>query len=246
MAIPLIGITTSRTLNQAGYPLISVAEAYVQALIQAGAAPLLIPASNSIQALPELLHRLDGILFSGGGDIDPARFGGEPHPKVYGVDVDRDRLELALLAEAVATKLPFLGICRGCQVVNVGLGGTLYTDIASQRPDALKHDYFPDWPRDYLAHNVQIDQDSRLAHILDLTEMQVNSLHHQGVSRLAPGLRAVAYAPDRLVEALELPGHPFGLAVQWHPEALIALAPIQALFRAFVEATSKNRALSDP
>jgi putative glutamine amidotransferase len=116
------------------------------------------------------------------------------------------------------------------------MGGTLYEHILDQHAGSLQHQYYPDWPRDYLAHDVKIDGDSRLGRLLTRTDFKVNSLHHQGVKRLAPDLRASAYAPDGIVEALELPDYPFGLAVQWHPESLPNEKETRMLFSAFVEA----------
>ena len=238
---PLIGITASRTASPSGLPQFSVIEAYVRAVTQAGACPVLIPSGLSGNELDTILQRLDGVLFSGGGDIDPIYYGVEPHPKVGEVDPDRDRVELHLLHKVVQEAIPFLGICRGLQLVNVGLGGTLYADIGDQLPGAHNHDFYPGWPRDHLAHAVQVAQGSRLAGILSLKLAEVNSLHHQAVCQLAPGLLPTAYSPDGLVEAVELPDHPFGLAVQWHPEWLTAHAPMQALFRAFVAAAKMDR-----
>jgi putative glutamine amidotransferase len=127
------------------------------------------------------------------------------------------------------------------QLVNVGMGGSLYADIVDQVPGASKHDYFPDWGRDFLAHSVQVHQESKLAAILGEREVEVNSLHHQAVHQLATDLNPTAYSPDGLVEACELPGHPFGLAVQWHPEWLTAHTTMRALFRAFVEAANTRK-----
>jgi putative glutamine amidotransferase len=224
--------------------LIVVTEAYVQAITAAGGCPVLIPLGLPAELLNDLLARLDGILFTGGGDIDPAFYGVAPHPKVDGVDLDRDGVELHLLEKAVSQGVPFLGICRGLQLANVGLGGTLYADITAQRPGALRHDYYPDYPRDYPAHTVEVRSGSRLATILNGSHLNVNSLHHQGIDRLAPVLLPVASAPDGIVEAVELPEHPFGLAVQWHPEWLGAQAPMQALFQAFVKAAEGNSEFS--
>jgi putative glutamine amidotransferase len=190
-------------------------------------------------AVNELLPRLDGVLFSGGGDIDTQFFGAVNHPKVKGVDVERDRMEIYLLEKLVAQGKPFMGICRGLQLVNVGMGGSLYTDIADQVPGAAKHDYYPDWARDHLAHPVEIIPDTKLAGILGESVVEVNSLHHQGINKLAEGLLVSSYSPDGLVEAAELPSHPFGLAVQWHPEWLTAHAPMRALFRTFVDAADE-------
>ena len=131
---------------------------------------------------------------------------------------------------------PFLGICRGIQVINVALGGSLFTDIDDQLSNPLRHDWYPNVPRNYLAHPVTFVSDSRLAQILDGDVFEVNSLHHQGLERLAPGLRAVACAPDQLVEAVEIPGHPFGFGVQWHPEWLQEHQPQRQLFQALTQA----------
>ena len=238
---PLIGITAARTTSPSGLPQYSVVEAYVRAVSQAGACPLLIPSSLSENELDTILQRLDGVLFSGGGDIDPRYYGLEPHAKVGEVDPDRDRVELHLLQKVVQEAVPFLGICRGLQLVNVGLGGTLYADIGEQLLGAQNHDFSPGWPRDHLAHAVQVAQGSRLAAILGLKFAEVNSLHHQAVCQLAQGLLPTAYSLDGLVEAVELPEHPFGLAVQWHPEWLTAHASMRALFQAFVEAANVKR-----
>jgi putative glutamine amidotransferase len=236
---PLIGITTYRTTNESHHPILALGENYVQAVAQAGALPVLVPLGLPDDQVNGILVRLDGILFSGGGDIEPAAFGMESVPEVKSVDPDRDRVEIRLVKTALSEGLPFLGICRGLQVINVALGGSLYTHIADQHPQALKHDYSPDWPRDHLPHAVRVEPDSRLAAILRMKNPKVNSLHHQGVCHLAPGLQAVAWAPDTLIEAVELPGHPFGLGVQWHPEWLTAHTSMRTLFHAFVEAASR-------
>ena len=153
------------------------------------------------------------------------------------MDPDRDSVEFSLLEKTLQKSLPFLAICRGIQVLNVGLGGTLYIDVPSQISDALKHNYNPgEIPLDYLAHEVQLERGSCLAEIVGDSTVEVNSTHHQAIKDLAPGLRPVAYAPDELIEAVELNGYGFGLGVQWHPERLVAHAPMLALFRAFVEA----------
>jgi putative glutamine amidotransferase len=238
---PLIGITTARRLHAEVRSQIVITEAYVQAVAAAGGCPVMIPLGLSPELLENLLARLDGILFTGGGDIDPAFYGASPHPKVGDVDLDRDGVELYLLEKAVSQEVPFLGICRGLQLINVGLGGTLYADITAQRAGALRHDYYPDYPRDYLAHTVDVGTESRLTGILGNSEVEVNSLHHQGIDQLAPDLVQVAIAPDGIVEAVELPGHPFGLAVQWHPEWLGAHAPMRALFEAFVQVAESRR-----
>jgi putative glutamine amidotransferase len=236
MTYPVIGVTTMRRENSAGMSLVSLAEAYVEALTQAGACPVLIPNALSEAALDGLLSRLDGVLFTGGGDIETNHYQAVAHPKVSGVEPARDQLEINLLKRVVSHGKPFLGICRGLQLINVALGGTLYADIADQVPGADKHDYYPGWERDYLAHSVSVDQETRLAGILGESVVDVNSFHHQAVRQLAPDLVPTAYSPDGIMEACELPDHPFGLAVQWHPEWLTADAPMRGLFQVFVEA----------
>jgi putative glutamine amidotransferase len=243
MTYPVIGVTTMRRENSAGISLASLEEAYVDALAQASACPVLIPNALSEDALDGLLPRLDGVLFTGGGDIETSYYSEEAHPKVSSVEPARDRLELILLKRVVQSGKPFLGICRGLQLINVGLGGTLYADIADQVPGAAKHDYYPDWKRDYLAHPVEVDQDARLAGILGGRVVEVNSLHHQAVRQLAPDLVLTAGSPDGIVEAVELPDHPFGLAVQWHPEWLTTHAPMRALFNAFSDAARERNQL---
>jgi putative glutamine amidotransferase len=155
------------------------------------------------------------------------------------VDLERDSIELSLLDSFINTGKPFLGICRGFQMINIGLGGTLYTDIEDQKPGALKHDYYPNYPRTYLAHKVEVKGGTRLAKILGETDILVNSLHHQGAKDLPAGLIQSAWAPDGLVESVELPDHPFGLAVQWHPEWLMDQPIMGRLFSALVEAANK-------
>ncbi|MEW5872901.1 MAG: gamma-glutamyl-gamma-aminobutyrate hydrolase family protein [Chloroflexota bacterium] len=239
MRTPLIGLTTYRSLNQQGYPQFSQSEAYTSALAQAGACPVMIPLGLPEAALQALLARLDGVLFTGGGDVDPERYGNPQHPLVAGVDSDRDQLEIDLAQQLARSGKPFLGICRGLQVINVALGGSLYEDLLEQHPNSLKHQFYPDWPRQHLAHAVQVEPGSRLAEILGASNAQVNSLHHQGIQRLAAGLSLTARAPDGVIEAFEMPGHPFGLAVQWHPENLQDHAPMRALFQAFVGAAGE-------
>jgi putative glutamine amidotransferase len=236
MKTPLIGITTYRTTNEANNSIIALGENYVQAVSQGGGLPVLVPLGLSEERLRDLVARLDGILFSGGGDIDPSIYGAETIPEVKNMDPDRDRVEIQLVRDVVSKGLPFLGICRGLQVINVALGGTLYTHIDDQHPQALKHDYYQDWPRNHLAHAVKIAPDSQLVELFRSTDPETNSLHHQGICDLAPDLQATAWTADMLIEAIEVPDHPFGLAVQWHPEWLMEHAPMRALFQAFVKA----------
>jgi putative glutamine amidotransferase len=242
MQPPLIGITTSRIRLRSGAVVHGATETYLKALARAGAHPVLLPLGLPEAALTALLARLDGILFTGGGDVHPQRYGSRLIPEVNSIDEDRDRVEIHLLQETVARQTPFLGICRGLQVINVALGGTLYEDIPAQHPDAIKHDYFTEagWPRDHAAHAVDLEPGSRIAALLEMRSLTVNSLHHQGVRELAPGLLAAAYAPDGVLEAFELPTQPFGLAVQWHPECLPDDPTQCRLFEAFVRSAGET------
>ena len=241
MFAPLIGITSGRESENGPVRHISVSEAYIQAVIRAGGLPVIVPTGLPERDFEGLRSHLDGLLLTGGGDIDPARFAGRAHARIYDVDRERDNLEIGLAQLAVRSKWPFLAICRGIQVLNVALGGSLYTDIADQFPNALRHDYYPDWPRDHNAHLIRVTPGSQLAGILGTTTFPANSLHHQGLDKVAPGLCPVAFAPDNLVEAVELiDSHPFGFGVQWHPEWLPDSAAMQALFQAFVQASTSN------
>jgi putative glutamine amidotransferase len=236
MSTPVIGLTTYNQENKYGFPIAALMHKYIAAIIEAGGAALLIPSGLTGQAYAALLDRMDGILFTGGGDVGPACYNAESHPRVEGVDPERDTVELALIKAVVETGKPFLGICRGLQVINVALGGTLYTHIPGQHPNAVKHNYDSGTEREVLAHEVVIEKGTRLAGVFGETRFPVNSLHHQGVKQMAQVFKAAGYAPDGLLEAAELPEHPFGVAVQWHPEWLTGLSPARRLFRAFVEA----------
>lgn len=238
MSSPLIGVTTRNgRSDRYQIDVIQTPRPYSEALVRAGAIPVLIPLNLPLDKLSELLGRLDGLVFTGGGDIEIHRFNSEPHEKLYDLDAERDDIEIQLVRQAAQDNKPFLGICRGLQIANVAFGGTLYTHIPDQLPGALQHTNFPDHPWDYLAHPVQVSEGSRLAEILGEPIVQVNSLHHQGIKDLAADFKAVASAPDGLIEAIELPEHPFAVGVQWHPECLPQDARMQNLFRALVRAS---------
>jgi putative glutamine amidotransferase len=232
---PLIGITTYNATNSYGQPIVLLQQSYVRAVIQAGGVPVLIPSLIAEDGWDAVYSRLDGILFSGGGDISLDHFRGDVHPRIDDVDLERDSVELKMIQAATSDGKPFLGICRGCQVLNVALGGTLFTHIPDQLPNALDHSY-PGNMRTVLVHEVKIEEGTRVAEIYGEPIIKVNSLHHQGLKDIAPSLRVAGHSPDGLVEAVELPDHPFGLAVQWHPEWLTDQEATRNLFRKFVEA----------
>jgi putative glutamine amidotransferase len=235
MSKPVIGLTTSRMPNPSRQPAFGTNVAYTKSVADAGGLPVLIPLNFSNDDLDLLLTQFDGILFTGGYDIDPRRYGNQPHPKVEGVDVERDRVEMHLIQALIDMGKPFFGICRGCQVVNIALGGNLYEDLPEQFHGNILHDNH-DHPRNYLAHTVEVQSTSGLSQILTNGTTSVNSLHHQGINKLAQGLQVSALAPDGLVEAFDLSNYPFGLAVQWHPEELQEYATMSHLFQAFVQA----------
>ena len=240
MTIPLIGVTTVRTLNAKGYSQVGLLESYIKALSLAGAYPILIPLGLPLDWIFELLPHINGVLFSGGGDVHPERYGSDNHSQVINVDEERDQVEISLFEEVMRREMPLLGICRGLQVINIALGGTLYEDLEDQRPNTLKHDCWTDYPPDYLSHSVKPNSNSQLIGIMGLEMIEVNSLHHQGIRELAPELDATAHSPDGLIEAVELPNYPFGLAVQWHPEWLQEYPAMRAIFSNFVKAASKG------
>jgi putative glutamine amidotransferase len=235
---PIIGITTNQSTNASGQPTILLMQSYVNAVMQAGGMPVLIPSMIPDEGWAAVYSRLDGILFSGGGDIGLEHSPGEPHPRIDGVDTARDAIELKMVRAAASDGKPFLGICRGCQVMNVALGGTLYTHIPDQLPNALDHSY-PGNMRTVLVHEVKIEEGTRVAEIYGEPIIKVNSLHHQGLRDIPASVRIAGHAPDGLVEAIELPDHPFGLAVQWHPEWLTDQRPTRSLFKRFVQAAGK-------
>jgi putative glutamine amidotransferase len=217
---------------------------YVVALTGAGAIPWLIPLLPGDEAaLRAIYEQLDGVFLTGGVDVDPTNYGEPRHQLCDRTDPARDWTELLLIRWSLADRKPVFGVCRGIQTINVACGGGLYQDIAAQRPEAIKHNYIPtadNYSRDYLAHSVHIEKGSHLAELLGGEQVQVNSMHHQGIKTLAPGLRATAHAPDGLIEGVENPDAGFLIGVQWHPEELAEQhAPHRRLFTAFIEACNE-------
>lgn len=236
---PIVGITCGRIEPAHSHHPSRVGQnqTYVDALVRAGAAPLLLPNLEDQALLRILYEKLDGLLLSGGGDIEPARYGEAVHEKCGRIDLERDEAELTLTRWAVEDGKPLLAICRGIQILNVALGGSLYQDIEAQVADPLEHTWYPEHPRNHRSHTVSIAPETRLAQVFDLEPLPVNSLHHQALKDLAPPLTVSACASDRVVEAVELRSHPFVLGVQWHPEDLAPDdARQQGLFDSFVQA----------
>lgn len=238
MPKPLIGITTRNGKDTDGHPLTALQHTYTRAILQAGGLPILIPSMLMEEDFLDLYSRVSGILFTGGGDVSLEYFNGSAHPRIGEVDQARDLTEISLMRAAVKDGKPILGICRGAQVMNVAFGGTLYTHIYDQLKGALDHDYPGDLRR-VLVHPVRVDESTRSAEIFGETLLNVNSLHHQGLKDIAPGLLATGYAPDGLVEVVEIPDHPYAVSVQWHPEWLTDQIPMQKLFKSFVDASGR-------
>ncbi|MEM5776230.1 MAG: gamma-glutamyl-gamma-aminobutyrate hydrolase family protein [Anaerolineaceae bacterium] len=240
MPKPFIGVTANRIVESNTITRIAVNEAYLQSVLLAGGLPVTIPYPLPEQQFSAIFDQLDGFLFTGGvEDIDPALYGSSMHPSITEVDKERDALEISLIKRLAAEGKPFLGICRGIEIINVALGGSLYTEISEQHPHSIPHSYPYDPPLNNLVHSVQVEPSSTLGKILGKSEVWVNSFHHQGIRDVAPGLNATARSEDGLVEGVELPGHPFALAVQWHPEELTDQEPMLNLFRALVRSASR-------
>ncbi len=216
---------------------------YPAALAASGALPVIIPLGLPEEAMREMFERLDGLLLAGGVDIAPEEYGETPHPQLGRVDRLRDATELTLARWALAADLPILGICRGIQSLNVAAGGTLYQDLAAQYPGACRHTYQPaESPWEKPTHQARLAAGSRLAAILGVPELAVNSFHHQAVKQPAPGFTPVAWAEDGVIEGIEDAARQFVIGVQWHPEGMFQTDPLaRRLFAAFVAATRTDR-----
>ncbi|MDQ7793499.1 MAG: gamma-glutamyl-gamma-aminobutyrate hydrolase family protein [bacterium] len=228
----MIGITTGLEADKGGSLL---PRGYSDGVAQAGGNPLLLPVLDDPEVLLEALECLQGLILSGGPDLDPLFYGEEPLPGLGEVQPERDRVELALARRALAADLPVLGICRGCQVLAVAGGGDLFQDLGRQRAGVLKH--YQKAPRWYPTHAATVEPASRLAALLKVEGLRVNSFHHQAVRRIPDGFAASAWAPDGVIEALESGSHRLALGVQWHPENLWHREPAaMRLFEGIVEA----------
>ena len=233
---PVIGITATP-----GESRHSVANDYVTAVVRAGGIPVLLPATSDPQLLDATLAHIDGVLLTGGVDVDPSFFGQEPHPMLGEVNARRDTFELLLIPHAIARGMPVFGICRGMQMLNVALGGTLWQDIPSQLPAAGNH-RVTDEHSNPIAHTVTIMPGTVSAQVMGSAPIDVNSRHHQCVQQVAPSLRITAWSPDGVAEMLEgYPDRPI-LAVQWHPENFVAddaNSPMLPFFRFLVEESTR-------
>jgi putative glutamine amidotransferase len=226
---PIIGITTYGR-NEAGeYHLYA---AYIDAVRRAGGVPILLPPGE--QNPDRLIQVVDGLLFTGGGDIDPDHYSGASHPTIYKIDPERDAFELALARRAIRADIAVLGICRGLQVLSVASGGQLLSHVPDAFGTSVLHREEQICPT---RHPVEVLPDSQLAQIIGGSHLDVVSWHHQAVTTVPPGWQAAAYAPDGLIEAVEHGNHPWAIALQWHPELSSAEDPLQQrIFDAFITA----------
>jgi len=232
---PLIGLTTTLPTSKSSGPLADRIQAYVRAVERAGGLPLLVPYGLSDDTLRALYRRLDGLLLTGGGDVSPQLYGQTPIAGLHSLDAARDATELQLARWAADEGSPLLAICRGLQLINVAAGGTLFQDLPSQRPGPIRHDA-DDQPSEQPVHAVTVTDGSALTACLGATILQVNSAHHQAIDQPGAGLRPTAFAPDGVIEAAELEGHPHYLGVQWHPERMPAEDRSAALFTGLIAA----------
>ena len=245
---PIIGITA--TLKEdadavAERPLGRFVRAdldYVEGVTGAGGVPVVLPPTGNEGAAESVLHSLDGLLLSGGSDLDPGYYGEEPLPELGITLPERDAFEMALVGQALRRGMPVFGICRGMQILNVALGGTLYQDLPSQwNRDVLKHRQ--DTPKWQPTHEVMVTDGSYMAEVMGREMVKVNSYHHQGVKDLAQGLVATGYSSDGVVEAVEAENlsERWLLGVQWHAEAMRGAGPQQeSLFEAHVSAAERH------
>jgi putative glutamine amidotransferase len=233
--LPVIGI--SSYARDGIPPAFSLPCGYVDGVRSAGATPVVLPPGE--QEPERLLDLVDGLILAGGGDIAPASYGGREHETIYLISEERDQFEFTLARAALARPdIPLLCICRGMQVLNVVCGGTLHAHVPDQFGETVAHRLPPRLPT---KHPARIEARSRLAEILAATTVDVCSWHHQAIDRIGDGLRAVAWAEDGVVEAVEHDGHPWCMGVQWHPEMQLGESPHRQLFASLVGAVSHRR-----
>lgn len=236
MPCPVIGITMDYGDKPRQYML---PYDYATSIERAGGLPWPLPFKTDLSLIPEMVDRLDGIVFSGGDDLDPSLYGETLHPKAEPIDPDRQRFELALIQEVERRRMPALGICLGCQLMNVHRGGSLIQFLPeNDRAEALEHRKLND---DTRRHAVRLEPGSRLAAAVGSDVITVNTRHKQAIARTGRGLRVIAKAPDGVVEAIEDPAHPFFMAVQWHPENLSDRPEHLAPFRLLVASADASR-----
>ncbi|MGG1575761.1 gamma-glutamyl-gamma-aminobutyrate hydrolase family protein [Fictibacillus sp. NRS-1165] len=231
---PVIGITCS-TKDLGGHETAYLHYSYATSVMNAGAVPVILPMGDK-ETVKEWTALCDGLLLSGGEDMDPQKIGAEPHPNLGKVIPERDETEINLIHYAQEQNLPIFAICRGIQVLNGALGGTLIQDLNDEKEDVIKH--YQDGARSAATHSIRVDKGTLLSEILGTEEISVNSFHHGAVDEVAPGLKAVACSSDRVIEALESTDREksWMLAVQWHPEDMTAVSDeMHQMFVHFVQ-----------
>ncbi len=243
--LPIIGVSTMDDNDAAGVhaPRFGINQSYCKAVEAAGGVPILVPHLDDPDALRRIYELLDGMLLPGGLDVHPKYYGQEPHPALDPTDVGLDHAEITMLPWALDDDLPILGICRGEQVLNVVMGGTLIQDIYSEYPTTIDHrESYKRKIRDFLAHDIAIEPGTRLHELVGQDRVWVNTSHHQSIDKVGDGLIATAWSPDGIVEGIEAPDHYFMVAVQCHPEELWRKhAWARKLFSEFVEAASEAK-----
>ncbi|GAC1330194.1 MAG: gamma-glutamyl-gamma-aminobutyrate hydrolase family protein [Chloroflexota bacterium] len=243
MVKPIIGLTSFAL--ELPCPRSVVNQAYVDAIVAAGGAPIVIPLSLDAQSIERVYELLDGLLLPGGDDVAPAHYGEQPHHGLGQVDRARDELELALTRRALQDDMPILGICRGIQLLAVAAGGTLYQDLPSQHRSTVRHEV-REFGRDHVAHAIHVDPLSHLAAALQCDTLGVNSFHHQAIRDVPAGFVVTATSSDGIIEAIEAPAHRFTVGVQCHPEEIwkTAAPEFAGLFQSFVNSVREHCARS--
>lgn len=229
---PVIGITAAHCTEELKtFP----RHYYVESIRRAGGIPIILPPVQSSEEANEVLKLIQGLILTGGGDISPTYLKEVPHRGIGGCFPERDMAEIMFAQLAMERDLPLLGICRGIQVLVIAAGGKIYQDISTQYPTAMEHTQTA--PRQYVWHDVDIEEDSLLFRLLGETRIGVNSLHHQSVSGIPQGFRKNAWACDGIIEGIEKIEAKFCIGVQWHPESMETDIPSHVLFKGFVSAS---------
>jgi putative glutamine amidotransferase len=242
---PVIGITSGEIHNkfQSWSPVIyGQSQTYVDCLVRAGGTPVIIPITTDEAVLRSIYELVDGICFAGGNDLHPSLYGEKPYPGEHDYSEGRDKVEQMLIKWTLEDKKPILGICRGMQLLNVRMGGTLHQDIATDMPNSLDQDASTTLQTlEDLSHTLRLDPESRLVEILEGDTIGANAHHHQSVKTLGMDIRASAWATDDVIEAIELTNYPYAVGIQAHPESLALVEPRWAkLFASFVDASKKS------
>lgn len=230
---PLIGIVPSIHENERYY---FTMEDNVEAIKRTGGIPVILPYIEGTSELTQLITSIDGLYLAGGNDVDPIYFDEEPHPQLGEVNPTRDAFELQILKQMLAQNKPILGICKGCQMINVVLGGTLYQDIHAQMNQSLVQ-HQQNSPHSYPTHQIVLEKKSQLHQIINESSIKVNSRHHQAIRTLGKSLMVTSRTQDGLIESIESTAHDFVIGVQWHPESLLAAndGPSTQLYTTFIK-----------